>query len=612
MPKSPTATYSSLNPGPSQQIWAQQEKKKVSRGIKIPLRIPLILIYTYALAMVGFIVWVLVSPSQGVGMRALRTGNLKVNQFYSGVILSVFFTPAAITIRRIAHDLGLLYPFLVSSRKAVSMKDIDTMMDPGIRATMAMSKYAPLPAVIQSLLLIAGAFLVPIGTLLVTTGVYGHAEQGLAVIGLPTFGSGMMTMEAQMGMGIFCGDKTVCYPELDDEDNFLMNAVAYFEGQLIGQLGVLATPPALLGPVTSSNITLEDGFTYTGIVTYEWASNCAPATGVSWSEVTTTDDWSVNFTFPDGSIQGNDVYDGKLFMWSTSDIFVNTSATGGNAGTIPIGGQTYLAVAGTMDGTKNITEAEALSNNITFTNGVWISVAMCTPTFSWQVSTCTRQNGSWAACSAAPGQNTTELDNRGLGALQYYMTGLPFMMHNEPTYVYNREPLLTALIFDPTATTRNAARIPLIPDFDRIYGVVANALATTSLGGYYGTAEVPVTGARPQPAYLVRTYILAIVAFILMAVPLMTTLFVAVARIRHLPLRPARFLTIASAVRGVWWDRALWGGNLLTAKELRRRYSDKCIQFASDETLPGQVGVLRAAGDQLQGWTPDGEVPHQY
>ena len=248
----------------------------------------MILIYAYALAIVGFIVWVLLSPIQGTGMRALRTGGLRVNQFYSGVILSLFFPPAAITIRCIAHDLGLLYPFLVSSRKSVSMKDMDIMMDPGIRATVAMAKYAPLTSVVQSLLLIAGAFLVPIGTLLVTTGVYGNAEQGTAVIGLPTLGSGMMVMEAQMGMGIFCDNKPVCYAELDDQDNFLMNAVAYFEGQLIGQLGVLSDPPVLLGPVTSSNITLEDGFTYTGIVTYQWESNCEPAVGVSWSEITTT------------------------------------------------------------------------------------------------------------------------------------------------------------------------------------------------------------------------------------------------------------------------------------------------------------------------------------
>jgi hypothetical protein len=91
------------------------------------------------------------------------------------------------------------------------------------------------------------------------------------------------------------------------------------------------------------------------------------------------------------------------------------------------------------------------------------------------------------------------LDNVGLDNLKYYMTGVPFLLNNEPTFVLGRPSILTAMIFDPTESDFHVSRVPSLADYDRMYGVVASSLASTTLGGYYGTAEVPTTGSAPKP-----------------------------------------------------------------------------------------------------------------
>jgi hypothetical protein len=262
-----------------------------------------------------------------------------------------------------------------------------------------------------------------------------------------------------------------------------------------------------------------------------------------------------------------------MFMWSDSGTFVNTTTTGA----IPIGGTTYFAVAATTKMSTPIPDPEA--QGVVLAGGTWISRVKCKPTLDWEVSTCTLRNGTWADCSATPGQNTTEIDEIGLNNLYYYMTGVPFLLYNAPfTYVFGRKPLLTALIFDPAASDTHSG-VPSLVDYDRMYGVVAASLASASFGGYYGVAEVPTTGSAPKPVYVVRTYILAIVVVVLVTVPLLTALSLVSSVLRHLPLRRATFLTIANAVRGSWWDATLWGSCTLSPEKLREMYSETKVMF---------------------------------
>jgi hypothetical protein len=79
--------------------------------------IPVISIYT--ITVLAVIVWMTSGPALSGGGRVLKTGTLYVDQFYSGLALSALLAPAAIIIRTMSHDLGLIHPFSIAYRKPV-------------------------------------------------------------------------------------------------------------------------------------------------------------------------------------------------------------------------------------------------------------------------------------------------------------------------------------------------------------------------------------------------------------------------------------------------------------------------------------------------------------
>lgn len=95
-----------------------------------PIRYFVLGIMVYGIASLAIAGWALSCPPLGVGRRVLLTGSLKVDQFYSGLALSAIFAPAGIMIRKLSNDLSLLHPFAVSSRKKVTLSDMDRMTDP--------------------------------------------------------------------------------------------------------------------------------------------------------------------------------------------------------------------------------------------------------------------------------------------------------------------------------------------------------------------------------------------------------------------------------------------------------------------------------------------------
>jgi hypothetical protein len=90
-----------------------------------PIRYFVLGIMVCGIASLAIAGWALSCPPLGVGHRVLQTGSLKVDQFYSGLALSAIFAPAGIMIRRLSNDLSLLHPFAVSSRKKVTLGDME-------------------------------------------------------------------------------------------------------------------------------------------------------------------------------------------------------------------------------------------------------------------------------------------------------------------------------------------------------------------------------------------------------------------------------------------------------------------------------------------------------
>ncbi|KAI1628692.1 hypothetical protein EDD37DRAFT_16910 [Exophiala viscosa] len=149
--------------------------------------------------------------------------------------------------------------------------------------------------------------------------------------------------------------------------------------------------------------------------------------------------------------------------------------------------------------------------------------------------------------------------------------------------------LQTALMFDSRATNPNELRVPLLTDYNSMYGLVADSMNTVASAGYYGTATVPTRGSRPYPVYLLRTYILAVVVVILVLTPCLAALLICLTHfILRATLRRTTFLTIANAVRGPWWDATLWGTCLMSPSELRNAVRGTKVTFGNTVNVDSQ------------------------
>jgi hypothetical protein len=233
----------------------------------------------------------------------LQTGSLKVDQFYSGLALSAIFAPAGIMIRRLSNDLSLLHPFAVSSRKKVTLSDMDRMADHGILALVTLGRYSISSSVVQAILMAAGALIVPIGTLLVTTEEYSAPVRGTGVVGLPTKFGGAMTLSIEIGTN-FCSTKP-CYPTFGELDYFLTGAIDLFQGSLVRQSGVLPTVPSPLGPGATANLTYEEGVNYDGIITINWDSGCHYTDDISSKSHAESYAWMFDYVWPNGTKLSN-------------------------------------------------------------------------------------------------------------------------------------------------------------------------------------------------------------------------------------------------------------------------------------------------------------------
>jgi hypothetical protein len=548
-----------------------------------PIKWYLIGIIAYAFAAIGGMIYILTSPSKSPSIKVFPTGNWTVDQFYSGLVLSFLLIPPAIIIRKLAYDLALLHPFAVASTTPTEVLDLDMLMDPGFWSMLHLFKFSVFLAIVQGFLLVSGAILVPVGTLLVYTGRYSTPSPGVAVVGIPTDEVGTMhSLSLDMGLG---SSDDLAEPLWDDL-GFFTSATTLFTGNLIQHPGVLPITDNQLGPVSTANLTYEEGVRYHGVVTYKWKSGCEYTDSIKF---TASADYQsggtlyVNVTWPDGTAGHATSFPGYPGIALHNSTLANQTTA------------FYYVICNPNVGTVNLEQARAASAIQTVISpsdtGGWISRVFCTPDFQWEVSSCVWQNSTMTDCRAAPGTNTSSLNNLGLDRLKDYFNAFPMALSNGSTYgAYGNDPLETALLFTFNTTEVNAFRAPFLSDYDKMYGLAAKSLATLTTSGYYGTADVPTTGLTFKPVYLVRLYILFIVMAILVLCPILIISVLYWNYLHHVPLRKATFLTVANAVRGSWWDKTLFGGCVMPHSQLVEKYRGIKVMFGVDEQVPNHVG----------------------
>ena len=227
----------------------------------------------YILASFGLLGWTLAGSRVDVGHIVLRTGQLKVDQFYSGLALSFLLAPAAIMVRRISNQLALILPFSMASRQPVTLADLDKLMDPGLLASATLSKYSIGSATIQMFLMLAGAFLVPVGTLLITTGEHTSSTPGTGVTAIPSTFDDIGSLASDMGLDCYdfasSGSLSELYADIfSPADDFAPQIREVLLGNFVNEGGYVTETPKVLGPVSTSNISMENDVRYQGVSKY--------------------------------------------------------------------------------------------------------------------------------------------------------------------------------------------------------------------------------------------------------------------------------------------------------------------------------------------------------
>lgn len=562
------------------------------------------------------------------GLYVLSTPkSLDVDQLWSAIALAFVLTPAALMIRGLSRELALLHPFRIASQKPVTLAELDDIMDPGFSSLRSVRRYSNRAAFVQLILIIAGTILVPIGTVSITTAYYAPKTTSTGVVGMPTI-SGIGESLAQQlndvpylsgsqrrvirrqtlyktqgvedqGSASPTSTSSEMYswpteapsPDVPDDeaktelDCFASNTAGLATSALVTQGGSIPTTPDVLGPASTRNITFEKGVQYNNLVTFTWDAKCEDASADIDYEVKGS---KMVFTFPEGSTASTDLTEAYVSMVHTGTeearAAYNLRNNPKKRVALPYGGTVFFATGASIKDTMGGTTPE-IKGGVTTDSDNWISRVKCTPQLSWHISNCINAGPSlWANCINLP-KSGIALSTEGLDKISGYMTStavLLYIQKETDSYTSGIGSFSVPFLSDPK---QKSVRAPTTSDYTKFFGVIASSIATTTTAGWYGTAEVETIGRPLKQVYIARIWIIVPVTVTLVLVVVLSFVDLFHTVHKQLPLRKASFLTIASAVRGEWWESIMAGRGVDSQHDMKKSALGKDkVMFGEDKT----------------------------
>jgi hypothetical protein len=265
-----------------------------------------------------------------------------------------------------------------------------------------------------------------------------------------------------------------------------------------------------------------------------------------------------------------------MFLWSTA----NTSSKD----ILRRGSTNYLAIASLHNTTlseeydKQIVNQTNV-NGLMLDNEVWIARTWCRPTLRWSISTCTWDGSFMRNCTneKTTGHNASSLDTVGLDALTEYMSAVLWKHYSDGEMLFTWDPF--------------PSYAPTTEHIESLHGVLAMSIVNVASMTSWGTVEVQTVGEPMRQVYIVRVYVLFIVAGLLLSVTLLAAADVMLDAAAQRPFQKTSFLSIARAVRGDWWDETL-GGKDGKLAEYGKDYGHDKVIFASDLDDPRQGRLI--------------------
>ncbi|KAF2093982.1 hypothetical protein NA57DRAFT_80985 [Rhizodiscina lignyota] len=517
--------------------------------LRRPLTYYLALLSLFTVAALIATIFSLTGPPISSTRRVLNVGNLsKVNQFYSGIILSLILASFALVVRQTRSEIRQIHPFQIASSTSVSVSDFD----------------------LQIVLMIVGASLVPVGTLSITTGPYVPQTVRQSVLPVPTKTGQLCPLHIAMNEN--STNQADFKPNFDENDVILELAGTLFYGDLISLTDEVPDLPRDIGP--SPNLqSFERDVVYQNIVAYSWAGNCVSAESEISYLLNMTSQPFVEFTFPDGSKQSTVLDLNNPHRLGTEFLYNNASSWSNR---VPHGATNYLvfvALAGAPSTQmyKAQIAREGGDTGMLLDSGMWISRVKCTPTLEWYLASCTWGGAAWEDCLRNPVQDTSDLDTIGLDALYQYINAVPWKVAQQNSTSVN--------------PTNCPGYSPTAKRIEGLTGLVAKSVIVAASRFEWGTRVIRTVGEPSREVYIVRIPVV-IVAFVMLFAA--TTLCCAdyiYSIITKQPFQKTAFISMASATRGSWWDDRLLEGAHATSTTWDRtkimfRCSSKSGQMA--------------------------------
>jgi hypothetical protein len=140
-----------------------------------------------------------------------------------------------------------IHPFMIARGNPIKLADLDKLCEEGILGTATTGSYSLEKGVIQGFLQLSGAILVPIATLILTTGIFITSSPGTSVVGVPT-------KKAQWGqIPLSITMSTPAGYELNP-DSFPAAVADLYVGNLLSSAAMLASYDDVLSNTPTANL----------------------------------------------------------------------------------------------------------------------------------------------------------------------------------------------------------------------------------------------------------------------------------------------------------------------------------------------------------------------
>jgi hypothetical protein len=491
----------------------------------------------------------------------LVTHNTPIDQFYSGLVLSAILAPIALLIRSTGSECSRFHPFAIASTTPITIADFDRMADPGSFAIGVTFKYSIGKAFVRAVLMLSGFLLVPLGTLILTTGSYTPPTRGQSVLPIPTRQGGLAPLHVAMNYNTNVSSKGF-EPLFTDKDIVLSLATSAYSGSLSSVTDQFPVIPRQIGPRPQFSVALGLDVVYEDVVSYSWAGNCVDAAEeVPYAISEAAGVHNVNFTFHDGSQRR--AYLSRSSAITHAAIYMFSDATRWIQG-IPVGGTDYYAIA-SLAHTPNTDDYERQrakkpnATGLVLDQGIWISRVKCRASFTWELASCRWDGEYMQNCTRSPNQNATGLDTVALDALSLYMSAIPWKLYLDKNIMYSYAPW--------------SGYLPITEHYNTLNGMCAIALVSVATRVEWGKGAIRTLGGEAKQVYILRLpFLITIVGMLLLSMIVAAADYVH-SVVTRTPLTKPTFIAIANAVRGEWWDQELQRIHTLPSYQSRKAHS---------------------------------------